>query len=152
MQRFYGITRVDQEFSRTHAWKVAIQRRNRIHTAQFSDGVYGGKQAALHAAMRHRDELVQSLRPLSRQELCRIRKKNNRSGIPGVTRIEQYETQRGRKRLRVCWVAQWPVGPGRAKQRKFSVRLYGERGAFMRALRTRRQALAALSGRPWRRG
>lgn len=144
MRHLIGIIRVDHHPSRTHAWVVTIQRRNRIHTGHFSDGVCGGKEAALEAAVRYRDYLVRSLPPLSRRALCSIKKKNNRSGTSGVTRIEQYETIGDRKRLRIYWVAQWPTGNGRAKQKKFSVRVYGERGAYLLAMRARKQGLQSL--------
>ena len=52
----YGITRVDHEPSRTHAWRVTIQRQGKVHVGHFSDGVYGGKMKALGAAKQFRDE------------------------------------------------------------------------------------------------
>ncbi len=146
----YGIIRIDDAGSRTHLWRVTIQRRHQITMKHFSDGVYGGRTKALKAAKMFRDEVLAASVHMTRKAFCGIRKKNNRSGVSGVTRIEQYETQRGRKRLRLYWVAQWPLGLGRAKQRKFSVLVYGEQGAYLRALKARRQALAALGGQPWR--
>jgi hypothetical protein len=43
----YGVTRVDNETSRTHGWLVTIQRRGVIFRRQFSDGVLGGKAKSL---------------------------------------------------------------------------------------------------------
>jgi hypothetical protein len=148
----YGIKRIDQAASGTHSWHVTIQRRRRIWTRHFTDRVYGGREKALAAAKAFRDQLIARYPALSRRAFCSIRKKNNRSGISGVTRIEGYQLHRGRKQLRVYWVAQWPIGPGRARQKKFSVRIYGEREAFRLALRARRQGLRALRNEPWREG
>lgn len=147
----YGIKRIDHPGSHTHSWHVTIQRRHRVWTRHFSDRAYGGKKQALVAAIAYRDHLLLRYPAYSRRVFCSIKKKNNRSGVSGVTRIEHYELNRGRKRLRVYWVARWPVSPGRAKQKKFSVRVYGESGAFRLALKARNQGLRALRNEPWRR-
>ncbi len=110
----------------------------------FTDGVYGGKRKAFDAAKVYRDGLLVSLAPLTRPEVCRIRKRSNRSGISGVTRIDTKERFRGRIRHRRYWLAQWPIGGGKARIVKYSIARYGERGARQRALQARRQALKHL--------
>jgi len=142
------IYRIDHDRSHTHSWLVTIQRRGRIYHRHFTDSVYGGKSKALDSAKVYRDALIARLRPLTRPERCRIRKKNNRSGISGVTRIDAKETNRGRVIHRQYWLAQWPIGGGKAKTKKFSIKRFGERGAFQRALRARRQALKRLPKTP----
>ena len=139
-----GIYRIDHEKSRTHSWLVTIQRRGQVYNRHFADRVYGGKRKALEAAKAYRERLSSELKPLTRQELCAIRKKNNRSGVSGVTRIDVQEKSRGRLYRRVYWDAQWPIGNGTARHKKFSIKKYGERGAFLRALKARRKALKAL--------
>ena len=148
----YGITRIDHARSHTHSWHVTVQRRHRVVTKHFSDGRYGGRWKALAAARAFRDTIVATHASFTRQAVCSIKKRNNRSGISGVTRLEYYEVNRGRKLFRLYWLAQWPTQAGRATTRKFSVRIYGERGAFVRARDARMKALAAFKGRPWRRG
>lgn len=138
----YGITRIDSDVSSTHSWHVTVQRRGRIFTRHFSDGTHGGTQGALQAAKAYRDRLITQYQPLSRKEFCAIRKKNNRSGVSGVTRHEVPGRTPTSPR-HIFWLAQWPIGAGKAKQRKFSVKKYGERGAYLRALKARREALAA---------
>lgn len=138
------IYRIDHDRSRTHSWVVTVQRRGRVYSRHFMDTVYGGKRTALDAAKMYRDNLVACLRPLTRQEHCRIRKKNNRSGVSGVTRIDVSEHSRGRSYRKCYWLAQWPIGGGKAKTRKCSIKRYGERGAFQRALQARREALKNL--------
>ncbi|MFO0702182.1 MAG: hypothetical protein U0236_23490 [Nitrospira sp.] len=146
----YAISRIDQIQSRTHAWVVRVQRRRLAHARQFSDGCYGGKTKALTAAQRYRDELLASLVPITRQEVCQIRKKNNRSGVSGVTRIDTWEWSRGRRFRRRYWDAQWPDRTGRAVHKKFSIRKYGERRAFRLAVLARRNGLCTLSTAPFR--
>ena len=90
------IYRIDHDRSHTHSWYVTIQRRGRIYHRHFTDSVYGGKRKALDAAKVYRDSLIASLRPLTRPDRCRIKKKNNRSGVSGVTRIDALEKNRGR--------------------------------------------------------
>ncbi len=142
---FYAIYRVDHQPSSTHSWLVTIQRRGRIYHRHFSDSVHGGKQQALTAARAYRDRLIAELPELTRQEFCAIRKKNNRSGVSGVTRVDVMEKGRSGQRFRrVYWDVQWPVGNGKARHKKFSVTKYGERGAFLRALKIRKQALQFL--------
>ena len=142
------IYRIDHDHSHTHSWYVTIQRRGRVYHRHFTDSVYGGKSKALDAAKVYRDSLMKCLRPLTRPERCRIRKKNNRSGISGVTRIDALEKHRGRVFHRRYWLAQWPTERGRAQIKKFSLTRYGERGAFQRAVRARRQAIKTLPPAP----
>ncbi len=145
----HGISRVDHDASHTHSWLVRIQRRNRMHCRHFSDVACGGKRQALQAAKAYRDGLIQQHSPLSRAEFCTIRKKTNRSGVSGVTRQDTPGRTPASPR-RLFWLAQWPIGGGRAKKRKFSIKRYGERGAYLRALRARRAALTALGQEAYR--
>ena len=115
------IYRIDHDKSHTHSWFVTIQRRGRIYHRHFTDTVYGGKHKSLAAAKMYRDTLIASLRPLNRPERCRIRNKNNRSGISGVKRSEAVERSRGRIYPRRYWLAQWPIGDGKAMIKKFSL-------------------------------
>ncbi|MDR4470336.1 MAG: hypothetical protein MRJ68_18900 [Nitrospira sp.] len=139
------IYRIDHDGSRTYSWFVTVQRRGRVYRRHFTDSLYGGKRKALEAAKVYRDNLLTCLRPLTRPEVCRIRKRNNRSGVSGITRIDAWEKNRGRAQRRRYWLAQWPIGGGKARKKKFSIARYGERGAFQRALRARRQALKSLA-------
>ncbi|MCE7964735.1 AP2 domain-containing protein [Nitrospirales bacterium NOB] len=144
----YAICRIDHEASSTHSWHVTVQRRGQIFSRHFSDGKHGGKRYALQAAKAYRDSLVKQHQPLSRKEFCLIRKRTNRSGVSGVTRHEV--PGRTPTSPRHCfWLAQWPIGNGKAEQRKFSIKKYGEEGAYLRAVQTRSRALAALARIPF---
>ncbi|GMV51973.1 MAG: hypothetical protein AMXMBFR67_35160 [Nitrospira sp.] len=149
MDPMHGISRVDHEASHTHSWLVRIQRRNRMHCRHFSDVACGGKRRALQAAKAYRNSLIQQHLPLSRTDFCAIRKKTNRSGVSGVTRHEAPGRTPTSPR-HSFWLAQWPIGGGKAKKRKFSIKRYGERGAYLRALRARRAALAAFGYEAYR--
>lgn len=143
----YGVIRVDNEISRTHGWLVTIQRRNVIYRRQFSDGVYGGRNKALSAAKAYRDEIIARHQPFSRREQAEIHKKNNTSGVVGVCRCCASETrQKPEEERRWFWVASWALPDGRAKRVKFSVRKYGEEGAFKMAVKARHEALSRMQG------
>jgi hypothetical protein len=67
--------------------------------------VYGGKRNALEAAKAYRNRLISKVQALTRQERCSIMKKNNRSGLSGVTRSDVMEKAHGRIYRRRYWLA-----------------------------------------------
>ena len=140
-----NIRRVDHAASHTHCWRVTVQRRTRIFVRDFSDGRHASPQHALQAAQWYRDTLVKAYPPLSKAAYCAIRKKNNRSGISGLTRVDTWALYRGRRVRRLYWDAQWPIGHGKAQHKKFSIAKYGEDGAYLRACTARKTGLTALS-------
>lgn len=143
----YGISRVDNEVSRTHGWLVTVQRRGVIFRKHFSDGVHGSKQKSFLVAKSFRDEVIAKYPPFSMREYSNIVKKNNRSGVVGVCRYCASETRDlPEEKQRWFWVASWPLPDGRRKRVKFSVKKYGEEGAFKMALKSRKDALKALDG------
>ena len=143
----YGISRVDNEVSRTHGWLVTVQRRGVIFRKHFSDGVYGGKQKSFIVARAYRDDVIAKNPPFSMQEYSSIVKKNNRSGVVGVCRYCASETRDlPEEKQRWFWVASWPLPDGRRKRVKFSVKKYGEEGAFNMALKARKDAVKDMDG------
>ena len=143
----YGITRVDDSKKSMHCWIVHIERRRRVWHRSFSDGVYGGKTHALRAARAFRDELLASSFPMTRAEYAAIKRKNNRSGVPGVCRRGGNAQASSRKPVDPAyWIAFWTMPDGKRAIRKFSITKYGEKTAFKRAKDMRREALAAMDG------
>ena len=137
-----NIRRVDHDASSTHCWRVTVQRRKRIFVRDFSDGRHGGPKPALQAAQLYRNKLVKAHPPLSKATYCAIRKKNNRSGISGLMRVDRWPMYKGRRFRRL---SAWPIGHGKAQHKKFSITKYGEHGAYRRAFTARNTALKALS-------
>lgn len=143
----YGISRVDNNASRTHGWLVTIQRRGNIYRKHFSDGVHGGKTKSFAAAKSYRDEVIDKFPPFSMKEYSSIVKRNNRSGVVGVCKYCASETRDlPEDQQRWFWVASWPLPDGKRKRVKFSVKKYGEEGAFKMALKARKAALKELDG------
>lgn len=143
----YGITRVDSEARRTHAWLVTIQRRGTIHRKNFSDGLYGGKKKSLKAAKDFRDEIIKKYPPFSLSEYASIRRSNNKSGVAGVCRYCASRTRDLPEDQRQWfWVAAWPARDGKRKRVRFSVHKFGEEAAFNMALKARQDGMKALEG------
>jgi hypothetical protein len=82
---------------------------------------------------------------LSKPAYCAIRKKNNRSGIAGLRRVDGWALSNGRRVRRLYREAQWPIGNGRSRHKKFSILKYGEEDAYLKALAARQSALDALA-------
>lgn len=143
----YGISRVDNEVSRTHGWLVTIQRRGVIYRKHFSDGVHGSRVKSFNAAQQYRDDIVAKHPPFSMREYSNIVKKSNRSGVVGVCRYCASETRHlPEDQQRWFWVASWPLPDGKRKRIKFAVNKYGEEKAFKLALKARREAMRNLEG------
>ena len=140
-----NIRRIDHDASSTHCWRVTVQRRTQIFVRDFSDGRLGGRQPALQAAKLYREKLVKAYPPLNKAAYCAIRKKNNRSGVSGLTRVDTWEIYKGRRFRRLYWDAQWPIGHRKAQHKKFSITKYGEEDAYLRAFTARATALKVLS-------
>src|ERR1043165_2825705 len=89
-----NIIRINHERSRTHGWRVTLQRKGKIIVKTFSDGIYGGKRKALNAAIDCRGVLLSQYSTLDHQVWVRTRlRRNNTSGIPGAGRYGILATQ-----------------------------------------------------------
>lgn len=136
-----NIIRVDHEASRTHAWRVTVQRHNDIAVKTFSDAIYGGKRKALKAAEAYRDELLRRYSPYAHAIWVRTRiRRNNTSGIPGVARYEERANPQT-SYIRVFWLASWVNEQGDSRKRRFLVSHYGERQAKRLAVAERERQL-----------
>jgi hypothetical protein len=136
-----NIIRIDQEVSRTHAWRVTLQRKREIILKTFSDGIYGGKRKSLKAVVEYRNTLLAQDQRFEHALWIRTRlRKNNRSGIPGVGRYEVITNPDTGDR-NIFWLASWTDEKGIYHQRKFYVSRYGERLAKRLAVAEREYQL-----------
>jgi len=146
----YGISRIDDEKFRTHAWRVSLRRRHVMHVKNFADKKHGGKRKALRLAQAYRDELLVENPPLTRQEYSGIRRRNNVTGVVGVCRYSKpYKLKNGTVRYSWYWEAIWPTTRGDSEYARFSVRKYGEAGAFKRACAARIRGFKLVKGVFW---
>lgn len=129
-------------------WRVTLQRQKQLYTRKFSDHRYGGTAEALEAAQTYRDSLLAKHPGMTRRAQCAILKKNNTSGVSGVTRSVVIDCRLKTLDPAVYWVARWPGETGIPTQRRFAVKKYGEWGAFLKAVEARRHGLACLDETP----
>lgn len=141
MKRLRNIIRIDHEASRTHAYRVTLQRHNTITVKTFSDAVHGGKRKALKAALAERDALLLEYSSFDHQIWVRTRlRKNNTSGLPGVAKYTRpVHPRTGRDQA--FWLASWIDENGASRKRKFAVSRYGERKAKQLAIAERERQL-----------
>jgi hypothetical protein len=146
----YGISRIDDEKYRTHAWRVCLRRRRVTLVKNFTDKKCGGMRKALRLARAYRDELVRKHPPLSRKEYSGIRRRNNRTGVVGVCRYsKKYTLKDGTVRHIWYWEAIWPTTRGKSVTVRFSVKKFGEAGAFNRACVARARGYKRIEGVFW---
>lgn len=120
------------------AWDVHITREGKLYTGHFADAVYGGREKSYLAARRFRDGLLRRIEPDTRVRRRVPRGSQSETGVVGVM-FERYLVE-GREYER--FVADWKDPEGQSRRRRFSVGLYGKRGAFERAKEERRRGVA----------
>ena len=139
-----NIVRIDHEASRTHAWRVTLQRHNDIVVKTFSDSIHGGKHKALKVAVKYRDELLRRYSPYAHAIWVRTRlRRNNTSGIAGVARYEE-RVNPNTGYTRVFWLASWVNEHGDSRKRRFTVSHYGECQAKRLAVAERERQLTLV--------
>jgi hypothetical protein len=136
-----NITRLD--YDRTHGWWVRLYRTDaagdkNCMSQMFSDGVHGGKRKALRRAIAWRDEML-ALLPAPKKDSGSARP-------PGYGYVRRAEIKR-RVGYSLVYRA-WMRGEGgRAAQTTYSVAVWGDDGAKLRAqrwlVRKRRELRAA---------
>ena len=138
-----GICRIDQPSHRTHGFFVRMQRNGVIHSAFFTDLKYGGKTAALAAALKFYRKITAIFGPppmLNRRLWAETVGRRGRSGIHGVCRTINRKTKPWRK----YWLAAWSPEPGVVKRKEFSIRKFGEARARQLAIRARRAGVRSM--------
>lgn len=122
-------------------WRVCFRRRGVRYGKGFFDLACGGESAALAQAIAWRDQQLAAIEPLPMQEFCAMKRSNNTSGVPGVHFVKSPRQPLG------AWQAKITLANGVKTTRAFSVRQYGDREAFRRAVAARTQLLALADDR-----
>lgn len=104
----HPIRRVDAPLKYDHAWVVEARRRNEATIRRFSDSRYGGKRAALVAAIRFRDTVLTEAQGKNYRLWRRHRKRrDNTSGTIGIGRYVSRKRVNGRIYRHTAWQAFW---------------------------------------------
>jgi len=133
----HHILRVDNEAKCIHCWQVSVMRQNSSTIKVFADKKNGGRDKALQAAIRYRDELLAGIDHLAHYKWLT---RNNASGTPGIARLDVMANRNPDTRY-VCWCARWTDEHGIRRQRGFSVARYGEQEAKRLAIAEREHQL-----------
>lgn len=126
--------RIYRDF-RGRAWRAMFQIQGMSYNRYFADSSYGGPEHSKEEALRFvsQVEAYQDLKGLASRFKVR---KNTRSGVPGVARIDP-KAGRG-----AFWMGYWTdPSNGRKRSKKFSVSIYGEEGAKGLAMDYREKAM-----------
>jgi hypothetical protein len=124
-------------------WAVAFRRRGKLHSKRFYDLKLGGSDKARDAAVAWRDQKIAATKTLSYREFHQKKRSNNTSGVPGVHFVKSARQPLG------SWQAKLKLPDGRMPTKGFSVRKFGDRGAFERAVAARWQMLELVSDKPF---
>lgn len=132
----YGLSREEAAGARHGSgWWVSIRRRGHRIVRLFKDSIYGSGDAAYRQARAYRDAIILAIPPATNIEQAVLLRKNNRSGISGVRRVETAEGD--------VWQATLMTREGQ-KRENFSVAKLGEEAAKSMAITQRRKWLRAL--------
>lgn len=146
----YGISRIDDDIHRMHAWRVSLRRKGKMIVKNFPDKKFGGKRKALNEAKAYRDEVLIKYPPISRKQFCSILRRHNTSGIPGVYRYaKRYKLKDGCVKEIWYWEAHWPTGKNESEKATFSVSNFGEDKAKKLAIQARKAGVKKLEGVFW---
>lgn len=146
----YGISRIDDEIHRTHAWRVSLRRQGKMHIKNFPDKKHTNKCKALLLAKQFRDEVLLKYPATTRQQFCSVIRGNNRTGISGVyTYCKSNVLRDGTIKETWYWEANWPDDNHQSVSVSFSVKTYGEEIARQMAIRARKEGLHTVKGVFW---
>lgn len=132
--------------ARNHSWQFQYENDPIKESKNFSDSVYGSKEAAFEAAKAHRNAFLRSAFELGligpdgnphRSDLPITLKLSprNTSGIIGVSREDR--ARKDKRSPEVSWVANYKEG-NKQVQKSFSVHSLGEKQALCKAIEFRR--------------
>ncbi|MDH6298828.1 hypothetical protein [Agrobacterium fabrum] len=132
----YGLRREEAAGAHRGAgWWVSLRRRGHRIVRLFKDSVCGSGDEAYRQARAYRDAIILAIPPATNHEQAVLLRKNNRSGISGVRRVETADGD--------VWQATLMTNEGQ-KRENFSIAKFGEKAAKSMAITQRRTWLRAL--------
>ena len=120
------------------AWSVTVMRRGHNFADYFGDAVWGGRERALVAAQRFRDQLLLRIGPDTRVRRQIPKGTRRRTGVVGVN-LERHVVE-GRAYER--YVAHWQDPEKGTQRRRFLVQRYGKEQALALATEVREAGVA----------
>ncbi len=120
-------------------WQVRYMRDGALFQQIFRDKAYGGEAAALTVAEEFHTRLLSYFPPITRREWAEMRRANSRE-VVGVSRV----VKKVKGHEYPAWEARWTQEPGKHRNKRFYVGMYGEEEAKRLAIEVRKAAVAAL--------
>ncbi len=145
---YKGISRIEQAARNTYGWYVRVSFNNQKRVKFFSDAANGGKEKALEAAVKYRNQAERELGKPRTDRLVIARNPRNTSGVMGVQRkTKVVVTEDGEKRvIKNVYEVTWNPEPGRLCRTWVSIDEYGEEAAFRKACAIRREKEKEMFG------
>lgn len=133
--------------AKNHSWQFQYENDPIKESKNFSDSIYGSKEAAFAAAKEYRDAFLRSAAELGlvspdgslQGAALPVDLKlspRNTSGIIGLYREDRF--RKDRQASEVAWIANFKTEAGKHSQKSFPVHSLGEKQALCRALEFRR--------------
>jgi hypothetical protein len=142
-----GISRIDQPSKDTFGWYVRVTFNGMQRCKFFSDRAHGGKEKALEAAIRFRNQAEQELGKPRTDRLVIARNPRNSSGIMGVQRkTKVVRTPAGERVVVKGFQVTWNPEPGRVCRIWVPIGESGEKAALLKACAIRRQKEIEMYG------
>ena len=131
---YHHISRIDQESKNQHGWYVRMRFRGQPISRFFSDQKHAGTDEALVAAKEWRDRTFHELgRPSTRRRVVKLGKPNQ-----GIRRVDGPHGP--------VYEVTWAPAPGKVSRTTVSINRHGEDGAFLMALKIRRDKEREIYG------
>ena len=144
---YKSISRIDQPSRNTFGWYVRVMFNGVTRCKFFSDKVSGSKQKALEAAILYRNKAEKELGRPRTDRLVTRGSGRNESGVTGVNIKKEVVKRRGKEvEIKKYYIVNWSPWPGKTCREFVSIEKYGERGAFIRACRIRREKEREMYG------
>ena len=135
---YKDITRVDSFKRNSHGWYVRVRFKGENHAKFFTDSVHGGREKALHAAVRYRNKIEREIgKPRTDRTIIASGHRND-TGVVGVKRIIKGPGE--------VFEVTWSPEPNVIQRTTVSITKHGEEEAFRRACAIRRQKERKLYG------
>ena len=122
-----GISRMDA--GSTHGWFLRVYHHGEVYRKFFSDSVFGSKEAALQAAIDHRDAYVHE-HQIEYLPFFTAPMKSNTTGVHGVSETFQH-TRSGEKIP--CFSVFWAPRRNERRTKRFYVHHYDNREEALQA-------------------
>lgn len=122
-------------------WRVQFSTNRKRVIRFFSDRKFNGNRKARTAAQKFADANTQFVEELLNLQRRLVPRSNTKHGMPGITRLDAKPDRPA------CWIAYWNNVKGIKVQRKFSIKVYGERKARALAVETRLNGIKQFRAR-----